>query len=192
MSTSVSSHITSIHVQPCVIASTTCRVMITSSSSWVVSRSLLSMATPLKISTGIEAGPVTSRLCFIVASWVFPFSHSCSQIVSMVCCWFSFTVRTTSWAERHPLLHLFLSHSYRIINITSIGRNSSVTMLTMPSGWLSLFKGSMQISSFCCIFPLSFAFDAILPGISSLWVVASLVPYSCLISSMSLSTRLVV
>ena len=58
------------------------------------------MATPLKISTGIEAGPVTRRICFIVASWVFPFSHSncCSQIVSMMCCLFCFPVRTTFWA----------------------------------------------------------------------------------------------
>ena len=97
MNTSVSSQITSIHVEPCVVASTTCRGMITSASSWVVSRSLLSKATPLKISTGIEAGPVTSRLCFSVASWVFPLSHSCSQIVSMICL-LSFTVRTTFWA----------------------------------------------------------------------------------------------
>ena len=72
----MSSQITSIHLEPCVIASTTCRGMITSASSWVVSRSLLSMATLLKISTGIEAGLVTRRLCFIVASWVFPFFHS--------------------------------------------------------------------------------------------------------------------
>ena len=64
------SQITLIHFEPCVAASTTCRGMITSASSWVVSRSLLSMATPLKISTGIEAGLVMSRLCFIVASWV--------------------------------------------------------------------------------------------------------------------------
>ena len=70
MNTSVSSQITLIRVEPCVVASTTCRGMITSASSWVVSRSLLSMVTPLKISTGVEASPVTSRLCFIVASWV--------------------------------------------------------------------------------------------------------------------------
>ena len=56
------------------------------------------MATPLKISTGIEDDPVPSRLCFIVASWVFPFSRSCSQIVPMICCLFSVTVRTTLWA----------------------------------------------------------------------------------------------
>ena len=98
MNTSVSSQITLIHVEPCVAESTTCRGMITSASSWVVSRSLLSMATPLKISTGIEAGPVTSRICFIVASWVFPFSRSWSQIVPMICCLFSVTVRTTLWA----------------------------------------------------------------------------------------------
>ena len=53
---------------------------------------------PLKISTGIEAGPITSRLCFIAVSWVFPFSRSCSQIVSMICCLFSVIVRTTVWA----------------------------------------------------------------------------------------------
>ena len=98
MNTSVSSQITLIHVEPCLVASKTCRGMITAASSWVVSRSLLSMATPLKISTGIEAGPVTSRLCFIVGSWVFPFSRSCSQIVSMICCLFSVTVRTKLWA----------------------------------------------------------------------------------------------
>ena len=55
------------------------------------------MATPLKISTGIEDDPVTSRLCFIVASWIFPFSGSCSQIVPMRCCLFTVTVRTTLW-----------------------------------------------------------------------------------------------
>ena len=97
MNTSVSSQITLIPVESCVVGSTTCRGMITSASSWVVSRSLLTMATPLKISTGIEAGPVTSRLCFIYASWVFPFSRSCSQIVSMTCCLFSVTV-TTLWS----------------------------------------------------------------------------------------------
>ena len=86
------------HVEPWVAASTTRLGMMTSASSWVDSRSFLSMTIPLKISTGTDDGPVTRSLCFAVSLRVFPFSCGCSQIVLMICCLFSVSVRAMVWA----------------------------------------------------------------------------------------------
>ena len=68
MNTSLLSQMTLIHFAPCAAASTTCRGMIGSISLWIVSRYLLSMTIYLKIFTGIEAGPVTSRsaVCYML------------------------------------------------------------------------------------------------------------------------------
>ena len=56
------------------------------------------MTIPLKISTGVEGCPVTSSLCFVVASWVFLSSRSCSHIELMICSLFSVDDRATFWA----------------------------------------------------------------------------------------------
>ena len=82
MNTSLSSQMTLVHVVPYATASTTCREIIGSTYLSIVSRYLLSMPIRLKMFTGVEAGPVTSTL---------------SYIVMMVCCLFSVVDRATVW-----------------------------------------------------------------------------------------------
>ena len=90
MNKSLLSHMTFIQFAPCAAASTT--------SLWIVSRYRLSMTIPLKMLTGVEAGPVSSNRCFVVASWIFLFSRSCSHNVMMVCSLFSVADKAALWA----------------------------------------------------------------------------------------------
>ena len=91
---------TFIQFAPCAAASTT--------SLWIVSRYRLSMTIPLKMLTGVEAGPVTSIRCFVVASWIFLFSRSCSHNVSL----FSVADKATIWAGCGlELITLWLTYS---------------------------------------------------------------------------------
>jgi len=81
-----------------VAACTTYLGMMTSASSWVDSRSFLSMTHPLNISTGTDEGPVTRRLCFAGVLWVFPFSCSCSDCTDDLLFIFFVIVRAVVWA----------------------------------------------------------------------------------------------
>ena len=123
--TSVSSLMTLMHFEPWLAASTTCLGMMTSASSWVDSRSFLSMTIPLNISTGTDEGPVTRRLCFAVVLFLLQLLTDCTDDLLFVFCYCPSSGLGWQWSRGCKLVT-----SASLLSVMFLSRSSCSTRST--------------------------------------------------------------